>query len=279
MQVISRPLIAPADAASRVGQAVFLDARAGPGAAEAYRSTRVAGAHHVDLETDLSSPGDPRTGGRHPLPPLDDWLSRLGRWGVTPETAVLIYDDAAGGMAAARAWWMLDAIRHEAVAVVEGGWAALRASGVATESGEPPVVARTSYPRTIDRWPSVDADFVEQVRTDPSWRLLDARAPDRYAGVSEPLDPVAGHIPGAHNVYWKSQVDDSGSFEPLEALRRRYAAVLGEVPPDQVVCYCGSGVTACHLLLAMRACNLRGAKLYCGSWSEWCRQSRPRAPE
>lgn len=276
--MISGPIIAAREAASLVGRAVFVDARAGSEAAEQYSAAHVAGARRADLETDLSKPGSPEEGGRHPLPPLDDWLSRLGAWGVSPETAVIIYDDAGGGLAAARAWWMLDAIGHGPVAVVEGGWAALVAAGVETESGEPPATARGAYPRLIDRWPALDADFVERVRTDPSWRVIDARAPERYAGASEPLDPIAGHIPGAHNLYWKSQIDETGSFSPSDTLRRRYKDVLGDVPPERVVCYCGSGVTACHLLLAMRACGLRGARLYVGSWSEWCRQDRERAP-
>ncbi|MGB5311974.1 MAG: rhodanese-like domain-containing protein, partial [Polyangiales bacterium] len=119
--------------------------------------------------------------------------------------------------------------------------------------------------------PTVDASFVDRVRADVAWRVIDARAPERYAGTSEPIDPVAGHIPGAHNLYWQTQVDEAGRLVDRSLLRARYAEILRDVPPERVVCYCGSGVTACHLLLAMSACGLRGAKLYVGSWSEWCR--------
>jgi thiosulfate/3-mercaptopyruvate sulfurtransferase len=182
-------------------------------------------------------------------------------------------------MAAARAWWMLRAIGHEPLAVVDGGWQALRRAGVPVEAGNARANPVGPYPGKIDHWPTVDATFVECVRSDPSWRLIDARAPERYAGKVEPLDPIAGHIPGAQNLYWQSQLDDHGVFDSSTRLRERYAATLGDVPPHQVVCYCGSGVTACHLLLAMDACGLVGAQLYVGSWSEWCRQERPRAPD
>lgn len=273
----SPPLITASEAISSLRGAIFLDARAGPGTAEAYETAHLPGALRVDLDSDLSALADPAAGGRHPLPPFHLWLWRLGDWGVTPSHQVILYDDAGGGMAAARAWWMLQAIGHPRVAVVDGGWRALRELGVPTEAGIACPSSVGSYPSTVDHWPIVDADFVERVRSDPSWRLIDARASQRYVGATEPLDPVAGRIPGARNLYWQSQLDSSGLFDPVDALRARFAKILGDVPPEQVVCYCGSGVTACHLLLAMDACGLRGAKLYVGSWSEWCRQGRPRA--
>ena len=273
----SPPLISASEAISSRSGAIFLDARAGPGTTEAYETAHLPGAVRVDLESDLSTPTDPAAGGRHPLPPLEVWLSRLGDWGVTPSHQVIVYDDAGGGMAAARAWWMLKAIGHPRLAVVDGGWRALRQLRAPTESGHSGARSVGSYPSTIDRWPTVDAAFVERVRSDPSWRLIDARAPARYDGTTEPLDPVAGHIPGARNLHWQSQLDSSGSFDSVDTLRGRFAEILGDVAPEQVVCYCGSGVTACHLLLTMEACGLRGAQLYVGSWSEWCRQKRPRA--
>ncbi len=180
-------------------------------------------------------------------------------------------------MAAARAWWMLRAIGHESVAVIDGGWQAARDAGLPIESNISTPIASRVYPRTIDDWPTVDADWVERIREDPTWRLIDARAPERYQGRSEPLDPVAGHIPGARNLHWQSQLDIDGRFHSPSELRKRFAAILDDVPADRVICYCGSGVTACHLLLAMDACGLTGARLYVGSWSEWCRQGRPRA--
>lgn len=270
--MISGPIITAEEALASLHGAVVLDARAGPDAQARYQEAHVAGAFHADLEVDLSEIGDPRVGGRHPLPKLDRWLARIARWGIHPSTPVLIYDAMDGGMAAARAWWMFDAIGHESVAVVDGGWAALRRAGAPVESRSagrkiPPA----SYPTAVRRWPGVDADFVERARTDANWRVVDARAPERYAGRSEPIDPVAGHIPGAHSFYWKTQVDEAGKLVDRSQLRERYRELLRDVPPERVVCYCGSGVTACHVLLAMAACGLPGGQLYVGSWSEWCR--------
>jgi thiosulfate/3-mercaptopyruvate sulfurtransferase len=175
-------------------------------------------------------------------------------------------------MAAARAWWMFDAIGHRPVAVVDGGWAELHTAGAPIARGDAARASSTSpYPATTSKWPTVDADFVERARVDGAWRVIDARAPERYAGRSEPIDPIAGHIPGARNLHWQTQVDEAGKLVDRSVLRARYAEILSDVPSDRVVCYCGSGVTACHLLLAMSACGLPGARLYVGSWSEWCR--------
>ena len=277
--MISSPLITAIEAIPLLGNAIFLDARAGPEAQSAYERAHVYGAIYVNLETDLSELGDPTSGGRHPLPPLDVWLARLGNWGATPSTPIVVYDAAGGGMAAARVWWMLRAIGHEALAVVDGGWKALHAAGVPSEAGESSANLARPYPCEVDHWPAIDAGFVERVRSDPSWRVIDARAPERYEGKIEPLDPVAGHITGAHNLYWQSQLDGDGMFHSRATLRERYVQILGDVPPEHVICYCGSGVTACHLLLAMEACGLSGAQLYVGSWSEWCRQERPGATD
>ena len=277
--MISRPLISVAELLPLLGQSVLLDARSDPNGATEYRQAHVRDAIRVDLETDLSEPADPAEGGRHPLPSLDTWLARLGCWGVTPATPVIIYDAAGGGMAAARAWWMLRAVGHESVAVVDGGWQALCEAGIPIETDDAHPKPAAPYPTRVASWPSVDSDFVEGVRSDPSWRVIDARAHERYTGQSEPLDPIAGHIPGAHHLYWKSLLDHEDVFASSEVLRKRFAQILGSSSPEQVVCYCGSGVTACHLLLAMDACGLSGAKLYVGSWSEWCRQGRPRAAE
>lgn len=275
--MLSSPLISAAEVHSLLDRAVILDARAGPGADRAYTAAHLRGAIHLDVEAVLAAPGDPSEGGRHPLPALAEWLERVGAWGVRPSTPVIVYDAEGGGMAAARAWWMLRAIGHEPLAVIDGGWQAARDAGLPIESNISTPIASRAYPRTIDDWPTVDAAWVERVREDPTWRLIDARAPERYQGRSEPLDPVAGHIPGARNLHWQSQLNSDGRFHSPSELRKRFAEILEGVPADRVICYCGSGVTACHLLLAMDACGLTGARLYVGSWSEWCRQGRPRA--
>lgn len=275
--MISTPLSPSQELLSQLDTVVVLDARAGADAEHAYRQSHLRGALRVHLESDLSAPAEePSLGGRHPLPALTSWRRRLGDWGISPDTVVAIYDADGGGMAAARAWWMLHAVGHRTVAVVDGGWDALVAAGAPVDA-EP--VARSAagpYPTELVDWPVVDAAWVDRIRADPSWRLIDARAPERFRGEQEPIDPVAGHIPGARNLYWKSQLDAKSSFIALDELRARYDSLLGDTTPDRVVCYCGSGVTACHLLLGLEAAGLRGARLYNGSWSEWCRQGRPR---
>ena len=272
----SGPLISAEEAVREFGSAVVLDARAGVGAREAWKVGHAPGAWFVDLEHDLSDVDDPNRGGRHPLPSWSTWLDRVGSWGVQPETLVLIYDGKNSGMAAARAWWMFRALGHRPLAVIDGGWDALTRAGVRVETGDvQPQPPMSSYPSMRSGWRDVDAAEVERIRSDPEWALVDARAPDRFAGRSEPIDPVAGHIPGAINLYWQSGVDADGRLKNVEN-RQRIEAAVGDTPPERVVCYCGSGVTACHLLLEMEACGFGDGRLYVGSWSEWCR-TRPDA--
>lgn len=273
--MISTPLIDSRSVRRVLSEVLVLDARTGGEAEAAFEAGHVRGAIRVDLETELSDPGDPAAGGRHPLPRFDVWLERLGDWGITETTQVVIYDAASGGMAAARAWWMLRAVGHDLVTVVDGGWSALVAAGVPIDIEASPVEAVGSYPSHRSTWPTVDADFVERIRRDPQWRLLDARASERYRGETEPLDPVAGHIPGAKSLHWQSLLGPDGRFMSCGEVVKQYDAIRGDVPSERVVCYCGSGVTACHLLLGMEACGLEGAQLYVGSWSEWCRLHPP----
>lgn len=254
---------------------VLLDARPD---ATAYAQGHLPGAHHADLETRLSAahrPGaDPRCGGRHPLPALADWCTQLGRWGIGPDTAVVIYDAQCGANAAARAWWMLRAVGHRAVQVLDGGWPAVLAAGFVPVSHA--AVARPRQPYPADDWlaPTVDIDQVAQRAGDPAWCVLDVRAPERYAGRAEPIDPVAGHIPGATNLPFASNLDGDRFADPA-VLRTRYRQLLDGRPADRLVVHCGSGVTACHTLLALEHAGLPGAALYVGSWSEWCRSGRP----
>ena len=238
---------------------VILDAR--PRAA--YDAGHVEGAIHADLERHLSAPGDPAKGGRHPLPPLERWLAQVAEWGITPSTQVLVYDDQDGANAAARAWWMLRAIGHENVEVLS---AAQRSAGV------PPAVPAASRAAASGGWaetwqlPTVTIDEVDRLRTDPDWRVLDVRSPERFRGETEPIDPIAGHIPGAVNLPY---TENTGKTP--EQLRAMYEDLLQGVPPERLIVHCGSGVTACHTLLALDKAGLRGASLYVGSWSEWCR--------
>lgn len=243
---------------------VILDARS----ADAYAAGHLEGALHADLETQLSHASvnaNPARGGRHPLPPIDKWLRQVAEWGITPDTRVVVYDDQQGANAAARAWWMLRAIGHRDVEVLVG---TPLTPSLSPRSGE-----RVKY---ADEWqlPTVDMQRVDELRNDPDWRVLDVRAAPRFRGEAEPIDPVAGHIPGAINLFFGENLDGA-RFKSPDELRRMYEQLLGDVPPERLVVHCGSGVTACHTLLALDIAGLRGASLYVGSWGEWCRNEQP----
>ena len=263
------PLIAAETLAAGLGTARVIDARA---SRAAYDQGHVSGAVHADLERDLSTPADPTRGGRHPLPSVARWATTLGRWAITPSTRVYVYDDTGGAIAAARVWWMLRAAGHEAVAVVDGGWQALGEAQAPIDSKA--VVLEPSPPYPMDGWvlPTVALEELRARLDSGRGRLIDVRAAERWRGESEPIDPVAGRIPGSVNLPLSGNLDASGRFLPPDALRARYEAALGGALPEDAVLQCGSGVTACHGLLAMEHAGLSGAALYVGSWSEWCRQ-------
>lgn len=259
----------------------LVDARAGDAGRAAYAARHLEGALHADLDRQLAGTAiDPMHGGRHPLPELDAFALTLGAWGIGERTPVVIYDDQHGANAAARLWWMLRAVDHRPVWVLDGGYETAVSLGVPTSAEVPQIKQGEPYP-VPDAWvlPTVDLGTVFRARTDPAWRVLDVRAPFRFRGEREPIDPIAGHIPGAQNVFFEENLDESGRFLPPGALRAKYVALLGELRPEQLAVHCGSGVTACHTLLALARAGLDGAALYVGSWSEWCRHpSLPREP-
>lgn len=231
----------------------------------AFEQGHVPGAHYADLDADLCSAKTGRNG-RHPLPERSAFAQTVAKWGVTPESKVVVYDRQ-GAMFAARLWWMLRWLGHDDVAVLDGGWAAWQAAGAATDAGSTPdVQGAPAYPVQPALMAVVDADTLESRLG--SVCLLDARAPERYRGDVEPLDAAAGHIPGALNRFFQLNLVD-GRFRPVADLRAEFAAVLGSKPVAEMVHSCGSGVTACHNLLAMQIAGLPGASLYPGSWSEW----------
>ena len=237
-----------------------------------YLAAHVPGAVYAHIDRDLSGP---KTGlnGRHPLPSPEVLCETLGRVGIAAGTQVIAYDQDSG-MYASRLWWLLRWMGHDAVAVLDGGLAAWMRDGRPTVSGvesRPRVAfhgsARSDLTATADALPA----FVAM----PDARLVDARAPERFRGDVEPLDPVAGHIPGAVNHFFQWNLAD-GQFQAPDALRTRLVASIGDVDGSDVICYCGSGVTACHNLLALEHAGLTGARLYPGSWSEWVADpSRP----
>lgn len=230
----------------------------------AYAEGHLPGAVYVHLDRDLSGNKTGRNG-RHPLPDRQALAARAGAWGIAPGVQVVCYD-AQGMPYAARAWWLLRWLGHEAVAVLDGGAAAWASAGgtltrePATPQPQPP------YPPRPLGMPTVDAaELLARLGSRP---VLDARAAERYRGEVEPLDPVAGHIPGAMNRFFKDNLQPDGRLQPAERLREAFAALHAD--PAQLVHQCGSGVTACHNLLAMEHAGLRGSALYPGSWSEWC---------
>ncbi|NBC18742.1 MAG: sulfurtransferase [Bacteroidetes bacterium] len=244
----------------------------------AYEAAHVPGAVYAHLDDDLSGPIVPGVTGRHPLPSVDEVAETLSAWGIDADVQVGVYDDA-GGALAARLWWMLRWLGHDAAAVLDGGWPAWQAAGFPTCSGVEQRPRRTFVPEPCPDL-IVDAEDVEALRTDPRYRLLDARAAVRYRGEEEPLDPVAGHIPGARSAPYADNLKADQHLRSPEALRERFEAIIGETPAERVVCYCGSGVTAAHDLLAFAHAGLGLPRLYPGSWSEWITDpDRPVAPE
>ena len=231
----------------------------------AYAAAHIPGARFAHLDEDLSGV---KTGsnGRHPLPDPETLAGHFGRWGIGEDTQIVAYD-ASGGSIAARLWWLARWLGHEAVAVLDGGWPAW-AGEDRPVTAELPVVRPARFERRAGP-AAVDAQYVLTRLDGTGMLLVDARAPERYAGEVEPLDPVAGHIPGALNRFYQSNLDATGRFKSPAALRGAFAALIGDTPPREVVHQCGSGVTACHSLLAMEIAGLPGSRLYAGSWSEW----------
>jgi len=231
--------------------------------ARAYAAGHLHGALYAHLDRDLAGQ---KTGsnGRHPLPTFSDFAARVGGWGIEPGTQVVCYDDQ-GGVYASRAWWLLRWLGHTEAAVLDGGRAAWVKAGGALQIDAPTVNERPPYPASTPAMPTVDAAALQ--RQLGVALLLDARSPERFRGESETLDPVAGHIPGASNRFFKLNLAADGRFKPAAQLREEFQQ-LGSAA--DVVHQCGSGVTACHNLLAMAHAGLQAGALYPGSWSEWC---------
>jgi thiosulfate/3-mercaptopyruvate sulfurtransferase len=246
------------------------DPAAGRGA---WLAGHIPGALHADLNRDLSAPPGPATG-RHPLPDPQHLAARLGELGIDNATQVIAYDQSNGAFAA-RLWWLLRWLGHGRCAVLDGGFDAWRRSGGAVRVGEETVPQRR-FTAAGPALATADSAAVAAALSRGDRLLVDARAVERYAGDVEPIDPVAGHIPGARNAPFSANLGGDGRFLPASELRARWRSILGDAPPGQLIAMCGSGVTACHNLLALEIAGLPGAALYPGSWSEWIRDpSRP----
>jgi len=236
----------------------------------AWAAGHLPGALYAHLDRDLSGAKTGRNG-RHPLPAREAFAATAGRWGIAPGVQVVVYD-AQGGPYAARAWWLLRWLGHDAVAVLDGGVAAWLAAGGTLETSVPTLAPQAPYPAATPAMPTIGADAL--LARLGRLTLLDARAGERFRGEVEPLDPVAGHIPGATLRFFRDNLGPDGCFKPAARLRQEFAALGADA--GEVVHQCGSGVTACHNLLAMVHAGYDGAVLYPGSWSEWCSEpSRP----
>ena len=267
------PLITPRVLADRLGEPrlLIVDCRfelADTGAGRrAYDAAHLPGAVYAHLDADLSGPVTAHSG-RHPLPSPEGFATTLSNWGVTPATEVIAYDGASGATAA-RLWWMLRAIGHARARVLEGGFAAWVAAGLPVTSAPATRAAAAVAARPFAGW--LTTAEVAAGLDSGRMRLVDARAADRFAGRNETLDPRPGRVPGAVNHPFAGNLGSDGRFLPATELARRWRATLGEFSPREAVMMCGSGVTACHNLLALEVAGLPGARLYAGSYSEWIR--------
>jgi thiosulfate/3-mercaptopyruvate sulfurtransferase len=236
----------------------------------AYLSGHIPWAVYADLDRDLAAPVDPASG-RHPLPSVTSSASTFSRMGIGKDTFVVVYDER-GGAVAARAWWMLRWLGHNKVAVLDGGLVAWRAGALPLVAGEEAVATTDFVPRPQADWTTSTDQILSSM--DDGQLLVDARAESRFAGLHEPIDSVAGHIPGAVNLPYERCLGADGRFRPRNELRQLFAETLGTGSESPWTAMCGSGVTACHLILAAAVAGLPQPKLYVGSWSEWIRDSR-----
>jgi thiosulfate/3-mercaptopyruvate sulfurtransferase len=272
------PLIEINDPALNRSNTILVDVRAGKDAFDRYLAGHLQKAIFVNLESDLSDPvTDASQGGRHPLRKIEDFATLLGNAGISPDSHVVVYDDKAGAMGAARLWWMLRAIGHTKVQVLNGGLKAAIDAGIPL-STEKFIRAPTDlYFAKHNYEGAVDIDEAGIAAYDNDKLVIDVRETPRYLGQTEPIDLIAGHIPGAVNLPYVLNIDANGKFLPPNELREAYEAAIGEVDPENVILHCGSGVTACHTLLGMAYAGIEGPKMYVGSWSEWSRRDLPRA--
>jgi thiosulfate/3-mercaptopyruvate sulfurtransferase len=235
---------------------------------QAYAAVHIASALFADLNEDLSSPVLPGKTGRHPLPSVEFAAQKFSAWGIDSGVQVVAYDDQGGALAAARLWWLLRWLGHERAAVLDGGWQHWQQESRRVRSGiesrPPRVFVPHERPELV-----IGADEVLREFGDTSFRLFDVRTLERYRGEREPIDPVAGRIPGAVSAPYQENLTPEGTFKPVDELKRQYRALLADLPAGRTAFYCGSGGTAQHSILALLHAGLGEARLYAGSWSEW----------
>ena len=273
-----KPLISVDELAALIdqGDVLVVDCRNELGSPDggrlAWSVAHIPGAIHASLDSDLSDltvSGQ----GRHPLPDEAAFSEVLAHWGWCPDRPLIAYDDAGGALAAARLWWMLRLVGAQSAGVLDGGWSAWQASALPTETGER-IPGRAKVSAHYDPGQLVGYEALQSSLDDESIRLLDARAAPRYRGEVEPLDPVAGHVPGARNRPYTDNLEANGRFKSPRQLAAEFRTVIGDHAPQAVIHMCGSGVTACHNLLAMEIAGLHGSRMFAPSWSGWISDPR-----
>ncbi len=283
---------------------VIVNAGSGDAAYENFLSDHLEGALYVDLNNDLAEiPKNAKNGGRHPLPSLEKFAEVLQRLGIDENSHVLIYDDKNAANSAARFWWMLKAAGIEKVQVLNGGFpnqttfphakffsekltiphlkSLSREERLPVATGESLISEGAASTKIVEKiqlkeWklPTVDLNFIEENSENNDFIILDVREKDRYDGKAEPIDELAGHIPGAINIPFKENLNEDGTFKSPKILRKKYSEILGKIPSEKIAIHCGSGVTACHTLLALDYAGFKLPNLYVGSWSEWSRNEK-----
>ena len=250
----------------------IFDVRTGSNAKENYIKKHLAYSVFVDLNSDLAEIDDPKNGGRHPLPKFEDFVKKLGTLGIDKNSHVVIYDDKNGANAAARFWWMLRAVGHKKVQVLNGGLQVAQNQNYPLSSVEE-YYPETKYISDYQDWqlPQVWINDVKKASQDSDSMIVDVRESQRFDGIMEPIDLVAGHIPNAHNFPFIDNLDEKGLFKSPEVLRNLYSELLDKYEKSKIIFHCGSGVTACHSLLALDYAGFDIPNLYVGSWSEWSR--------
>ncbi|NMH28817.1 sulfurtransferase [Flavobacterium silvaticum] len=254
---------------------ILVDVSNSSDAFENYKRSHLEKAVFVDVNKDLATVGDPKFGGRHPLPSIKHFLKAISNIGISERSHVVIYDNHCGANAAARLWWMLRAIGHTKVQVLDGGFQNAIAKGFPTTDHINKSTPSKDYESSGWNLPFVTIDAVRKAIHEKSHLLIDVREKQRYDGITEPIDLVAGHIPTAVNIPFRSNLDEAGNFRKPEDLRDLYRNMIGDKKSPEVIVYCGSGVTACHTLLAFEVAGLPVPNLYVGSWSEWSRNHPP----
>jgi len=274
------PLIEIEELRSAKGPIILIDARAGADARQRYDAGHLEGAQFADLDKDLALlPQNAANGGRHPLPPIEDFAKKLGEWGITPDSHVVVYDDKAAAFGGARFWWMLRAIGHNKVQVLNGGLRAAVDAGVPLSTEPYTVPAVAPYPVQAGFAGAANIEETGEAAKDSHKMVIDVRETPRYLGQMEPIDLIAGHIPGAENLPYTLNLDEKGKYKSPEELKAAYEKLMGDVQAGDVIVHCGSGVTACHTLLGMDYAGISGPKMYVGSWSEWSRRGLPIATD